>query len=229
MIRRALFVPLALAASACSPAFDVDFGWTVNGEDAATTCEFLPDGVAVRVTALSRDNADPRFSGEPRETTTDLSCDAGSGTINVGSFAAVRADLVVGDDIFGSSPVVNISPGRTDGRPDADEPTTVDIQLTRGTLTATLTVVGESCGDAGVASFTADLLVAVEPRTNVLVEGGIAVPCKDGVATFTYSPVDVGSRYFVTATAPGFVTIDGGEGIDVTAANTFFTVDLQAE
>lgn len=229
MIRRAVFLPLALAASACSPAFDVDFGWTVNGEDAASTCEFLPEGAVVRVTALSRDNSDPRFGGEPRETSTDLSCDAGSGTINVGSFADVHADLVVGDDIFGSSPVVDVSPGRTDGRPDADEPTTVDIQLTRGTLTATLTVVGESCGDAGVSSFSADLFEAVEPRTNVLVEAGIAVPCEDGVATLTYSPVDVGSRYFVKATAPGFVTADGGEGIDITAANTFFTVDLQAE
>ena len=234
MLRRVpAVVVVAAAAVGCSPTFDVPVAWTVDGEDPAAVCEFLPAGSVVRMTAISRDTSDKRNSA-PRETTADLGCADGSGTIQTGNFAEVRAELVAGDDVYGTSTLIDFNPGApASGYQIEDEPIVADIRLIRGTLTANFTVVGQGCADAGASSFTVSLFQNTEPRANVAVVEDVNVPCEDGVATFTHSPVDIDSIYVIEASTTtiseaNFSTSSAGDGVRTVGANTFTTVDLQA-
>ena len=234
MLRRApLVVVVVLAAAGCSPTYDVTMGWTIDGEDPAAVCEFLPDGNVVRLTAVSRDTSDPRNSAA-RETLEDFGCADGSGAIQTGSFSEIRAELVADDDVFGTSAVVDVNPGAAgSGFRVDDESAVADIRLVRGTLTANLTVIGQGCGDAGAGDFTVSLFQTTEPRTNVPVVEDVNVACDDGAAVFTHSPVDIDSFYVIEAVtsvgAASFRTAAEGEGVRIAGANTIFTVDLQAE
>jgi len=169
MLRRASVLVVVVAAAACSPNFDVTIGWTLDGDDPAPVCEFLPGGSVVRLSATSRDTSDERNS-PARETTSDVSCDAGSGSIQTSNFAEIRAEVVDGDDVFGTSGLLSVNPGAPGyGFRVEDEAAVADIRLIRGSLTANLTVVDESCGDAGASTFTVSLFQNTEPRANALV------------------------------------------------------------
>ncbi|MDP2342257.1 MAG: hypothetical protein Q8O67_14970 [Deltaproteobacteria bacterium] len=233
MLRRAsVLVVVVAAAAACSPNYDVTVGWTLDGDDPAPICAFLPKGSVVRLSATSRDTSDERNSA-PRETTSDVACDAGTGSIQTGNFAEVRAELVAGDDVFGTSGLISINPGAPgSGYQVEEEAAVVDIRLVRGTLTANLTVVGQDCETAGASTFTVSLFQNAEPLSNVLVIKDVAVACSDGAAVFTHSPVDIDSTYVIKAVttvgAESFSTPAGGEGVLTEGANTVTTVDLVA-
>lgn len=243
MSRRASLAVVAASAAVasgmgCSPVFDVDIGWTIDGEDPAAACAFLPEGSVVRVTADSRDNHDDRFAGETRTTSADLKCGDGSGTIQTGNFADVLVELVAknadgGDDVYGTGVPFSVNPGANEDGYVADAPAaTTDIRLVQGTLHASLTVVGRGCSDAGATSFNVDLFENAEPRAIVEVKKGLTVNCENDKAEFVFSPVHVDSRYIVIAsTEIGGETFSSGdgEGIDITSANTFSTVDLDKE
>lgn len=234
MIRRVLslaVVVAALSAGACSPSYEVEFNWTIDGGDAAATCGEIGDAT-VRLTAQNRDNADARFPGATSETVVEgLACDKGTATLTTGNFATVVAELVSGDTVFGTAAPVEVSPGSaSDGYNGPADPVVADIALQNGTLHATLTAVDQACGDAGVSSFTVTLFKNVEPRTNVAVKDAtdVEVAC-DGDAVFTFAPVELGAQYFIEAKAAGFATTPGGEGFEIDGANTFVTIDLAAE
>lgn len=235
---RVLVLGLAAASVSCAPVFDVDVGWTIDGEDPAASCAFLPDGAVVRVTADSREKHDERFGGEVKETSTDLGCDKGTGKVQVGNFSDVLVELIakIGDDdvVFGTAAPFELNPGAvSDGYSVDDEPVVADIKLVQGTLHANLTVVGRACGDAGASSFTVDLFENSEPRSQVLVESGVTVDCEDNSADFVFSPVRVDAHYLVVATTTiggeTFSSSGDGEGISIENANTFSTVDLDLE
>jgi hypothetical protein len=232
--RQLILVAAAAAATAagCSPTYDVTVGFTIDGADPATVCEFLPAGNVVRLTAISRDTSDERNS-PAKETSADVACDKGTGTIQTSNFAEVRAEVVADEEVFGTSPVLSINPGAPgSGYQIEEEAAVADIRMVRGTLTANLTVIGQSCGDAGAASFTVSLFQNVEPRSNTVVVEDVTVDCKDGVATFVHAPVDIDSEYVIVADttvgATPFRTGAEGEGIRTAGSNTFFTVDLEA-
>lgn len=223
---------LAVAGASCAPVHDVDATWTIDGDEPAAVCESLPDGAEVRFVIRSRDRADARFDTSVVETEATAQCADGSATIQTGPFAEVITELVNGDVILGVGNVVDISPEFENREGNAFN---TNIRLLEGTLNATLTVLGQSCGDAGADSFTVSLFENTEPRTNVAVDGAVdvSVPCRDGEAVFSFSPVHVGSRYLVQAsTSVGgdtFSTNSDGEGVIVEGAATALTVDLQAQ
>lgn len=236
MRRPALLALFAVVvASGCAPVYDVAVSWTIAGLEPTAACDALPEGTAVAFTITSRDNADERFGGTVTETTDAAECSAGARTIQTGNFADILVTLKSGDETVGSAPTVSVAPGSASrGFVDGALPAAVDIDVLQGTLTATLTVGTRSCGDAGATSFTVSLFEAAEPNALVAVDGAVdvAVPCTDGAATFTFSPVHLGSAYRVQATTTigdaEFATASFGEGITPTSPATFMTVDLQA-
>jgi hypothetical protein len=232
---RLLVLAAVVAASGCAPVYDVAVSWTIAGLDATAACDALPDGTEVAFTITSRDNADERFGGTVTETSTTAGCNAGTATIQTGAFADVLVSLKNGDETIGSAPAIAVSPGSASrGFVDGALPAAVDIDVLQGTLTATLTVGARSCGDAGATAFTVSLFETAEPNALVAVDGAVDVnvPCTDGTATFTFSPVHLGSGYRVQATTTigdvEYSTASVGEGITPVAPATFMTVDLQA-
>jgi hypothetical protein len=226
----------AIAASVgCSPVFDVDFEWTIDGDEPSTVCEALPEGAQVEFTITSRDNADPRTTGPVTETAATAQCGDASATIQTGAFADVLVRVVDGDVILGAAPGVVVAPGSASrGFVEGNDRARADIALLEGTVTTTLTVVGRSCEDAGAGTFTVTLFENTEPNALVPVDGAVdvAVPCEGGTATFTHSPVHVGTSYRVKATTTigdvEFATAPAGEGFVARGAGTAVTVDLQA-
>jgi len=236
-MRRPLISALAavFVATGCAPVYDVNVSWTIAGLDATAACDALPTGTDVAFTITSRENADERFGGNVVETNATAACNAGSATIQTGAFADVLVTLKNGDETVGSAPAIAVSPGSASrGFVDGALPATVDIDVLQGTLNATLTVGTRSCAEAGASAFTVTLFEAAEPNALVAVDGAIdvAVPCTDGVATFSFSPVHIGTSYRVQATTTigdvEYATASFGEGITPTAPSTFMTVDLQA-
>ena len=236
MSRRASLLAAAVAsvaASACSPVFDVTIGWTIDGDDPAAQCAFLPEGSVVLITADSRDNHDDRSPGGTATTSNDVDCAKGSATIQTGNFADVLVEVVSDDDVYGTAAPLSVSPGAaSDGYAVDDSPVVADIALVQGTLHGTLTVLGRACDDAGASSFNVDIFENSEPRTNVLVKDDLTVECSDNKAEFTFAPVRVDARYVIVATADvggaTFSTAADGEGVDIGGANTYATIDLQA-
>lgn len=231
MLRRATALAAsALAVSACAPSYELALNWTIDGADAAATCSNLPSGTVVKAIAESRDDHDKRNEA-PTITESELACDKGSGTVNVGAFADVRVELQNGDDVFGVSSVAAVVAGGTDGY-GREEAVDLDISLTKGTLEARLTVNGQDCGDAGAGEFTVSLYENTEPRTFVAVEEGKTVACSDGVALYRFAPANLNAGYLVTATTSAggsdFATSAQGEGVEANGAVTSFVVDLAA-
>lgn len=232
---RLLALAVVVAASGCAPVYDVAVSWTIAGLDATAACDALPEGTDVAFTITSRDNADERFGGTVVETTDTAACNAGSKTIQTGTFADVLVTLKNGDETIGSAPALAVSPGSASrGFVDGALPAAVDIDVLQGSLNATLTVGARSCGDAGATAFTVTLFESPEPNALIAVDGAVDVnvPCTDGVATFSFSPVHLGTAYRVQATATigdvAYSTASFGEGITPTTPATFMTVDLQA-
>jgi hypothetical protein len=232
---RLLALTAAVVASGCAPVYDVAVSWTIAGLEPTAACSALPEGTDVAFTITSRDNADERFGGTVTETTATAACNAGAATIQTGNFADILVTLKNGDETIGSAPAIAVSPGSASrGFVDGALPASVDLTVLQGTLNATLTVGARSCGDAGASAFTVSLFEAAEPNALVAVDGAVdvEVPCTDGVATFTFSPVHLGSAYRVQATTTigdvEYTTASFGEGITPTAPATFMTVDLQS-
>jgi|GEM_PF-1506448 len=235
-------VPSILALSAvaasvgCSSVYDVDLDWTIDGDEPATVCAALPEGAQIDFTITSRDNADRRTNGPVTETTATAQCGDGSATIQTGAFADVLVRIVNEDDVtLGAAPAVFVTPGSASrGFVEGNDRARADIALLEGSVTATLTVVGRSCEDAGAASFTVSLFENPEPNALVAVDGAVdvVVPCTGGSATFTHSPVHVGTSYRVQATTTigdvEFATASAGEGLVARGVGTVVTVDLQA-
>jgi hypothetical protein len=226
------FSAFALFSAACSPVFDVEVAWTVDGNDPAGQCEFFPDGTVVRFSAVNHDKAEARYGGAVSETQTDFACGDGKGTLQLGSFAEVRAELVDGDTSIGTSSLLEVAPGAASNNYAADEGVTgFDIALTKGTLHATFLVLGESCGAAGADEFTVTLFENSEPRTLSKVDEK-TVSCGEDGASADFKGLDIDARYLVSATTSAggrtFSTESSGEGAEIAAANTFLTVDLQA-
>lgn len=229
-------VVAAFAASSCAPQFDVAIDWTIAGLEPTAACSALPEGTAVDFTITSRDHADERFAGAVTETTATAQCQDGTKTIQTGPFADVVVSLKNGDTTIGSAPAVAVAPGSASrgAYVEGAVPASVDIVVLQGSLTATLTVGGASCADAGATAFTVNLFESAEPNALVAVDGAVDVnvPCTDGTATFSFSPVHLGTNYRVQATTTvgdaQYSTASVGEGILPTAPATFMTVDLQS-
>jgi len=226
---------ITVCAASCAPAFDVAIDWTIDGADAAAVCSALPAGTDIGFDVSSRDNADPRFGGPVTETTASAVCGDGTATIQTGPFAEIGITLRNGDVVIGSAGTVAVSPGSaSNGFVDKAPRARADITLLQGRVTATLTVAGRSCGDAGASSFTVTLSENTQPNINVAVDGAVdvVVPCTGGVATFTHEPVNVGSPHFIQATTDiggvTFTTSSSGEGFTAAGPNTAVVVDLQS-
>jgi hypothetical protein len=214
---------LLLATSACAPRFDLTTEWTIDGNPPATFCPAFVDP-QVRFTVENQDKA----GGAVTEEVTTAACLDGTSSLQVASFASVLVDLVDGDTVFGTAGPFNVAPGT--GSPyigDPDEgPLRADIDIERGRLQATLTVLGQSCGDAGVDSFTVTLMRNTGPLGNQILVDGETVACSGGAAVFSFSPVEIGSTYEVVASAGDFRTDDTGEGILISLPLNLLTVDL---
>lgn len=231
MLRRLpLVFVVSVAVAGCAPAFDVTVGWTVDGDDPAAISEFLPAGSKVRITSTSRAISDARAEpGEP--VVTEFSVDDGSGLIQVGNFARVQTQIVAGDEVFGSAANFEVAPGAANaGYQIDDEPVVAAIRLTRGTLTANLSVNGQTCDVAGVSTFSVSLFQNIEPRASEAVVTDVNVACEGSVAVFSHSLVDIDSNFIITATATGptesFATAAEGKGVRTLGVNTFLNVDL---
>lgn len=232
----ALVALVALITPGCAPTFDVAVTWTIAGLEPTAACSALPDDSAVVFTVTSRENADERFGGNSTETTSRADCVDGSATIQTGAFADIVAKLSAGDEIIGSAPSVSVAPGASGrGFAEQEAPAAIDLEVLQGTLSATLTVGGRSCGDVGASAFVATLYEVAEPNALVAVDGAVDVnvPCTDGVASFVFHPIHLGSSYRVQATTSiggvDYTTPSVGEGITPNTPATFMTVDLQAK
>ena len=229
------FALFAIASAVgCSPVFDVEFDWTIDGDEPSTVCEVLPAGAEIAFTIASRASADPRDGGVI-ETLATAQCGDGTASIQTGAFADVLVRVVDGDVVLGAAPSVVVAPGSASrGYVSDNERAAADITLLQGSMTATLTVGGRTCEEAGATSFTVSLFENPEPNALVAVDGAVdvVVPCEGGTATFTHSPVRVGTSYRVQAeTSIGdvaFATASAGEGLVARGAGTVVTVDLQA-
>jgi len=222
----------AFCTSACS-GYDVDVVWTIDGKEPAAACSSLPDGTDVHFSIRSRD--DNSAGALVTETSPTAACADGGAKLATGPFAEIVTELRSDGVVVGVAPAVRVAPGAPDqgyGAAGSDV-ASIDLRITSGTVDATLTVVGESCADAGVDSFTVTLFAIPEPRTLVPVDGAvdIEVACTDGAAVFSHGGLNVGGQYMVQATASAggtnYGTPSSGAGF-VAAAATFVTVDLQA-
>lgn len=236
MRRASLLALVVLTASGCAPTYDVGVTWKVAGLEPTAACSALPDHTTVAFTITSREYADERFGGNITESTASAACVDGSATIQTGPFADVVAKLISGDEVIGSAPVVSVAPGSSSrGFAEQDAPAAIDFDVLQGTLHATLTVGARSCGDAGASAFVATLYEVAEPNALVAVDGAVDVnvPCTDGVASFVFRPIHLGSSYRVQATTSiggvDYTTPSVGEGITPNTPATFMTVDLQAK
>jgi hypothetical protein len=221
-----------LVLSGCGDRTDLFVAWTVDGADAAEGCAAFkkPTIEANIVQKNAGTDPDARID-EGVDERVELSCADAAGTIPVARFASVMLELLSGGDAYAVSSDRDISVKSNSTYPgeSADNPMRFDLHVIRSTLNARLTVVGADCGDAGVNSFSVTLLKNVAPLQDDVVVDGEEVSCSDGVATFSFAPVDVGSVYKVVATAAGFATEPTGEGVEVDGAQTSLVVDLRAE
>ncbi len=235
------FVLVSLAAFAsitsasCAPRHDVFVGWTVDGRAAAQACGQLKDP-SVRFQIESRDSA----NGPSTTETATAGCADGTegAAIQTSNFADVVVEILDGDVVFGRSDSFDVSPGlggHYEGH-ELEERIVADVALERGRLLATLTVVGESCADAGADEFLVTLSRKSSPLGTETIVEDQAVGCPaDGDAVFEHSPVELGSTYFVSATT----TIGGeaystedlgtGEGVVIQNGLTDLTVDLDVD
>ena len=166
------FALFAIASAVgCSPVFDVEFDWTIDGDEPSTVCEVLPAGAEIAFTIASRGSADPRDGGVI-ETLATAQCGDGTASIQTGAFADVLVRVVDGDVVLGAAPSVVVAPGSASrGYVSDNERAAADITLLQGSMTATLTVGGRTCEEAGATSFTVSLFENPEPNALVAVDG----------------------------------------------------------
>jgi hypothetical protein len=165
------------------------------------------------------------------ETTVD--CTDGEAIVPVGNFSTVLFDLTVGETIVGLGGPVSTSPGLgADYVGNPETPVGVDISPTKGRLTARLTVLGQSCTDAGVDSFNVTLRRQRELFFLEVVEEDVTVACGADGAVYNYDYVEIGDDYVVTATGSAggtdYATDGEGEGIVAAGSRVDFVVDLDA-
>lgn len=222
----------SITTASCAARHDVFVGWTVDGQPASQVCGQLKDP-SVRFQIESRDST----NGPGTTETATAECGDGveGAAIQTGNFADVVVEVLDGDVVYGRSDSFDVSPG-LGGNYDGDaieERIVADVALERGRLLATLTVVGESCSDAGASEFLVTLTRKASPLgAEIIVEDQTVACPADSDAVFEAAPVEFGSTYFVSATA----TIGGeeystddlgtGEGVVVQDALTDLSVDL---
>lgn len=233
----AMLASVTLTATSCAPRHDVFVGWTVDGLPAAQACGQLRDP-SVRFQIDNRDSSNgPSTTETATAGCTDGSGESAEGTvIQTGNFADVVVELLSGDDVYGRSDAFEVSPGRGGNYAgsEVDERIVADVELERGRLKATFTVVGDSCQDAGASEFLVTLRRKSSPLgTEVIGDPDQVVACPaEGNAVFEAQPVELGSTYFVSATTTvgddAYSTDDEGtgEGVPVTRGLTDVTVDL---
>lgn len=237
LVTSAVLVSIVTSAS-CAPRHDVFVGWTINGlpaaaEDGDGACAQLKDS-SVRFQIANRDQA----NGPATNETAVAECVDGTegAAIQTGNFADVVVELLSGADVFGRSEAFDVSPGLGGEYPGSkiEDRVVADVELQKGRLLATLTVVGESCGDAGASEFLVTLRRKSSPLgTEVVGDPDQVVACPaEGDAVFEFQPVDVGSTYLVSATTTiggeQYSTDDAasGEGVLIQNGLTDLTVDL---
>ncbi len=218
-------VGLTVLVASCAPRYDLSLAWTIDGEDAASACDSV-DAAVVRVHSAERSTA----AGLATETTQDVACARGAASIDVGPYNDVVVELLSGKNSFGVSTPQAVDPDtnlRYAGAT-AEAPLRADIAVSRGALRARFTVLGQDCGDAGVASFNVTLSKTVNALNNAIVAQDVAVACTDGVAIYSYAPAAVGTTYQFQATAGDYATEGGiGEGVQVQGVATTTTIDLR--
>lgn len=220
------FLPV-LVAGGCAPRYDVFVAWTIDGAPAVEACEqFEEPSVIVRT--LNRDTED----GEVSDSSVTEDCSNSQVLARAGAFSEITVTLYEASERFAESAPISIAPG-TGSYPGAaiEDPIRADLVLEHSRLQARLTVVGKSCGDAGVSSFDVSLRQHTSPLgTEVIHEETVA--CENGEAIFKHAPLEVGSTYEVIARADAggvnYATSDEsvGEGVLVERALTELTVDL---
>lgn len=228
-----LAVLASFTTASCAAEHDVFVGWTIDGLAAAQACNQLKDP-SVRFQIENRDSS----NGPGTSTTATAECADGTegALIRTGNFADVVVEVLDGEVVYGSSDAFDVSPGlggHYEGH-EIEERVVADVELERGRLLATLRVVGESCQDAGAEQFFVTLTRKSSPLgTEVIGEPDQVVACPaEGDAIFEGAPVEVGSTYFVSATATigaeEYSTDDqgSGEGVVIEDGLTDLTVDL---
>jgi hypothetical protein len=219
---------IAVAAAGCSPRYDVFVTWTVDGFTGEDACQQLQDpSVAFRL--KNRDSSDATVVEE----TATAPCADGQAVVKAGALSEIVMELLEGDDVYGSARPFSVTPTE-EGTPGSavELPVAVDLEIERGRLHSRLTVVGESCGDAGASEFSVTLSRETGPLGREILVEDEAVGCEDGEAFFDYGPVEVGSRYevFASTSIAGveYTTSDStaGEGAVIQGALTDLVVDL---
>ncbi|MCC7074120.1 MAG: hypothetical protein IT383_22615 [Deltaproteobacteria bacterium] len=225
-----LFVGALGCVVGCAPRYDLFTAWTVGGFSAEEACQQL-EAPSVSLRVVNRDVPE----GLTTEEITSAECATGTAQLSVASFADLYVDLRDGDHVFGTAGPFALAPASANDGYDGDSAATplgIDIALQRSRLRAHLTVVGQSCADAGAASFAVAVSRNAAPLEEDVIVQGQAVDCVDGDASFEVSPVDIGVRYAVAATATiggeSYATEAPGEGVVPTAALTAITVDLDS-
>ena len=221
---------IALTSLGCAPRFEVFASWSIQGRPAESACQaFVAPDVHLR--AMNRDAAE----GTATEELTHAECAQVPLQLSVASFADLYVDLLDGETVYGTAGPLALAPGSAnDGYPgDSEEtPLLIDIELQRARLRAHLTVVGQSCGDAGASSFSVSVSRNSSPLEEAVVVDGETVACQDGEAWFELAPVDIGVRYAVMATTTiggvEYATELPGEGVVPSAALNSLDVDLDA-
>jgi hypothetical protein len=226
----------AVLATACSPRFTLFTTWTIDGNSVAVTDD--TDGACAPLDApkvqFRVEGADVK-GGTITEETATAPCKDGAASLEVSSFSDVYVDLVDGDNVFGGAGPIAVSPAAADTYEgdSAENPLAIDVGVQRGLLTANLTVVGESCADAGANEFTVTLKRNTGPLGREIIEEGKTVSCVDGQAIYRpEAPVEVGSLYEIVATTKiggvDYSTGDGteGGGATIEGLTTSVTVDL---
>lgn len=224
MKRLLLVAPSLLALASCAPRYDLFLSWTVGGQDAADACGAFTSP-ALEAHLGQRDTADGAVVDEHVE----LSCTDGAATVPSAAFSDVKLELISKGTVYGFSRTETAEPGTSDAYEgnSAENPLALDIRVVRGRLTAHFTVVGESCEDAGVDTFTVKLAQVTSPLGEKVIAEDETVTCEDGDAVFTYAPVEVGNTYKVSATADNDLGTDGtGDAIVITGAGNNLVVDL---
>jgi hypothetical protein len=214
---------LALAvltfAAACER--DVEVHWTLEGQAAESACDDAV-GNEVRVVSVTQVNDE-----ETREATVNAPCADGTAVVTAGRVATVEVELLRGGEAVGTSGKIAVDEG------DDSPVVNADVHVTRGLLTAELTVLGDSCGDvSGASSFDVVLLRERSGLDNEEVDSS-TVSCDDGKAMYENDDVQVGARYYLSASATigGDAYATGGLGvtIQINAPRVFETVDLRRD
>jgi hypothetical protein len=217
------FGSLFAVVSGCgSNAVTVD--WTINGASSKSACALVKDAKIV-VQTQSRQTNDSRSTVAPKieDTTTDCVQDAPGVTVATGDFADVIVKLMSGADVLGTSTPITTSPSTNNG----SQEIVANVVTSRSTLKGELTVVGKTCGDASVSSFSVDVYEESEPQNRVRVTSeSLTVPCTGGRATFEVPNLRNDAIHVVVATAEGYVTQGDGEGFVTSGLVSVVTADL---